>query len=166
MKKILINLAIFQIGWMVCVIGGDVYALAYTLFAVVIHQAFVVEHKSEWQFILIVTAVGCLWDSLMALSGVMIYPDSTLIGIPVWLICLWVLFAMTFMHALSWLRRYLWLAAVFAGVFGPVSYWLGGELSAADLGAPVTLSLAIMAAGWAILFPAGMFFTSRFKSPV
>jgi hypothetical protein len=70
---------------------------------------------------------------------------------------------MTFMHALSWLRRYLWLAAVFAGVFGPLSYWLGDELSTADVGAPVILSLTIMAVGWAVLFPAGMYLTSRFK---
>lgn len=164
MKKILLNLAIFQIGWMVCVVGGDLYAVAYTLLAVVIHQLFLVEHRSEWQLILIVIATGCLWDSLMAMSGVMIYEDATFIGIPLWLICLWILFAMTFMHALYWMRRYLWLAAVFAGVFGPLSYWLGDELSSAELGAPIVLSLAIMALGWAILFPAGMYLTSRFKS--
>lgn len=163
MKKILLNLAIFQIGWIVCVVGGDIYAAPYTLLAVVIHQLFLVEHKSEWQIIVIVTFVGCLWDSLMAISGVMVYTDATLIGIPLWLVCLWVLFAMTFLHALSWMRHYLWLAAVFAGVFGPLSYWLGDELSSADVGSPVILSLAIMAAGWAILFPAGMYLTSRFK---
>jgi hypothetical protein len=166
MKKILLNLAVFQIGWMVCVLGGDIYALAYTLGAVLIHQFFLVEHKSEWLFITIVTVVGCLWDSLMALSGVMIYADATAIGIPVWLMCLWVLFAMTFMHALAWLRRYLWLAAAFAGIFGPLSYWVGDELSTANVGAPLIGSLAIMALGWAVLFPAGMYLTSRFKSSV
>lgn len=164
MKKILINLAVFQIGWMVCVLGGDLYALLYTLGAVLIHQLFLVENKAEWLFIAIVTVVGCLWDSLMALSGVMVYADAAAIGIPVWLVCLWVLFAMTFMHALSWLRSYLWLAAVFAGVFGPLSYWLGDELSSADVGSPMIWSLLIMAAGWAVLFPAGMYLTTRFKS--
>ena len=164
MKKIVLNLVIFQIGWMVCVLGGDMYALVYTLGAVLIHQLVLVENKTEWQFIAIVTAVGCLWDSLMAMSGVMIYADASFIGIPLWLICLWILFAMTFMHALYWLRRYLWLAAVFAGVFGPLSYWLGDELSRADVGAPLIMSLTIMGAGWAILFSAGMYLTSRFKS--
>lgn len=164
MKKILLNLVVFQIGWMVCVLGGDLYATAYTLGAVLIHQLFLVERQSEWLFIAIVTAVGCTWDSLMAMSGVMIYTDASFIGIPLWLICLWVLFAMTFMHALYWLRRYLLLAAVFAAVFGPFSYWVGDELSSADIGSPLMMSLAIMAAGWAVLFPAGMYLTSRFKT--
>ncbi|NNE63865.1 MAG: DUF2878 family protein, partial [Gammaproteobacteria bacterium] len=62
MKKVLLNLAIFQIGWIVCVLGGDIYALAYTLGAVIAHQFFLVENQSEWIFIVIVTMVGCVWD--------------------------------------------------------------------------------------------------------
>ena len=79
------------------------------------------------------------------------------------MICLWILFATTFMHALSWLTRYLWLALVLAAVLGPASYWLGSELSDASLGTPILTSMIVMAAGWAILFPSGIYLTRRYQ---
>ena len=163
MKKILLNLAIFQVGWIVCVVGGDLYAIAYTAIALIIHQCYVLETNSEWQLIAIVTVVGSLWDILMALSGMVYYANSSLLGIPVWLICLWILFATTFMHALSWLSRYLWIAAGLATVLGPASYWFGSELSDAYLGTPILTSLVVMAVGWSTLFPAGIYLTQRYK---
>ena len=121
------------------------------------------EKNSEWPLIAIVTVIGSLWDMLMALSGMVYYADSGFLGIPVWLICLWVLFATTFMHALSWLSRYLSVAAVFAAVLGPASYWIGSELNDAYLGTPVLTSLLVMAVGWATLFPAGIYLTRRYQ---
>jgi len=163
MKKKLLNLAIFQIGWTVCVIGGDLYAIAYTIIALLIHHRYVLEKNSEWQLVAIVTVIGSLWDMLMASSGMIYYPDSTFFGIPIWLICLWVLFATTFMHALSWLNRYIWVAAVFAALLGPASYWFGSELSDAYFGAPILTSLVVMAVGWSTLFPAGIYLTRSYR---
>jgi hypothetical protein len=163
MGKIILNMAIFQLGWMVCVVGGDFFAIAYTAIALLVHHWYVLERNSEWQLIAIVAVVGGLWDMLMAFSGMIYYTDSGFLGIPVWLICLWALFATTFMHALSWLRRYLWIAAAFAAVLGPASYWFGSELSDAYLGTPVLTSLVVMAAGWATLFPAGIYLTRRYQ---
>jgi hypothetical protein len=163
MKKIILNLAIFQAGWIVCVVGGDLYALVYTAIALLIHHRYVLEKYSEWQLIAMVTVVGSLWDILMTLSGIVHYPDSGLAGIPIWLICLWILFATTFMHALSWLSRYLWIAAVFAAVLGPASYWFGSQLSDAYFGTPILTSLGVMAVGWSTLFPAGIYLTRRYN---
>ena len=163
MKKKLLNLAIFQVGWLVCIVGGNLYAIAYTAIALLVHHWYVLEKKSEWQLVAIVIVVGSLWDVLMALSGMIYYPNADLLGIPLWLICLWVLFATTFMHALSWLNRYLWMAAVFAGVMGPASYWFGSELSDAYFGVPIITSLVVMAVGWSALFPAGIYLTRRYQ---
>ena len=163
MKTKILNLAIFQAGWIVCVVGGDLYAIAYTAIALLIHHWCVLEKNSEWQLIAIVTVVGSLWDILMALSGMLYYADSGFLGIPIWLICLWALFATTFMHSLSWFSRYLWVAAVFAAVMGPASYWFGSELSDAYFGTPILISLVVMAVGWSILFPAGIYLTRRYQ---
>ncbi|MFA9419349.1 MAG: DUF2878 domain-containing protein [Gammaproteobacteria bacterium] len=162
MKKKILNLAIFQAGWIVCVVGGNLYALVYTAIALLIHHRYVLEKKSEWQLIAIVAVVGSLWDILMTHSGMVYYANAGLPGIPIWLICLWVLFATTFMHALSWLSRYLWIAAVFAAVLGPASYWIGSELSDAYFGTPILTSLVVMAAGWSTLFPAGIYLSQRY----
>jgi hypothetical protein len=163
-KKILINLALFQVGWAVCVIGGNLYAVAFTALALLIHNWLVLSSYSEWKLIGIVAAIGCLWDMLMAQTGVITYADAAVFGIPVWLFCLWLLFATTFMHGLFWMHRYLWLAALFAAVLGPASYWLGTSLTDASLGLPILTSLAIMGAGWALLFPCGIYYAGKLKS--
>ena len=164
MKKILINLALFQIGWFVCVVGGDIYAVAFTLAALFIHNWLVLSSPAEWKLIGIVAVVGCLWDVLMVQTGVISYSDPTLLGIPIWLVCLWLLFATTFMHALFWMNRHLPLAMVFAAVMGPASYWLGSNLTDAELGPPLLTSLLVMAVGWALLFPCGIYYAGSLKS--
>ena len=163
MKKKLLNLAIFQIGWAVCVLGGDLFAIAYTMLAIFLHHHFVVESNSEWRLILIITVVGCIWDFLMVQIGMITYTGAGLLGIPVWLICLWILFATTFMHALGWLGRYLWVAGLLGAVFGPASYWFGVELTDTYFEAPLLISLLVMALGWSTLFPAGIYFSRRYQ---
>ena len=163
-KKLLINLALFQIGWMVCVIGGNLYAVGFTVLALLVHRWQVMGSRAEWKLIGIVVLVGCLWDITMARTGVIHYADADPLGIPLWLVCLWILFATTFMHGLYWLSRHLGLAAVFAGVLGPASYWFGSRLTDAELGLPLVTSVAVMAAGWAVLFPCGIYYAGRLRS--
>jgi hypothetical protein len=163
-KKILINLALFQVGWLVCVVGGNLYAIAFTLAALLVHNWLVLGSRAEWKLIASVVVVGCLWDMAMVKTGVISFPKAGLLGIPLWLICLWTLFATTFMHGLFWMHRYLWLAAVFAALLGPASYWLGSNLTDAQLAAPIMISLAIMGVGWALLFPFGIYFAGRLRS--
>jgi hypothetical protein len=160
MKKTLINLALFQLGWLVCVLGGNVYAAVFTALALLIHRWLILNDRREWKLIAVIVFCGCLWDISMAQSGVLHFSDAMLAGIPLWLVCLWLLFATTFMHSLLWLRRYLWLAVPLGGVFGPLSYWFGANLADVELRAPVIASLAIMAGGWAVLFPCGIYYAA------
>ena len=71
---------------MICVVGGNSYAIAYTTIALLIHHRFVLEKNSEWQLVAIVTLVGSLWDFLMVRIEVFYYPDAGFLGIPIWLI--------------------------------------------------------------------------------
>lgn len=159
----ILNLAVFQLGWIVCILYGNLLAITYTVIALVIHQRYQIKTKSEWKLIALVTMVGVSWDSLLVFSGLISYPDASWLGLPVWMVCLWILFATTFMHSLSWLAGYLWLAAGFAAVFGPMSYWAGVELTDASFGASISSSILAIAIGWMILFPAGIYMTGRFK---
>ena len=164
MKKILINIVLFQVGWVICVVGGNLYAIAFTVPALLLHNWLVLSGRVEWKLIAIVALVGSLWDIGMAQTGVIEYGDAVLFGIPLWLICLWLLFATTFMHALFWLRRYPWLAAVLAGVLGPATYWIGSRLTDASLAMPLWFSLGTMAVGWALLFPFGLYYAGKLKT--
>jgi hypothetical protein len=164
MKKPLINLALFQLGWLVCVLGGNIYAAVFTSLALLIHGWLILDDRREWKLIAVIVFCGCLWDISMAQIGVIHFTDTMIAGIPLWLVCLWLLFATTFRHSLLWLRRYLWLAVPLGGVFGPLSYWFGADLAEVELRAPVFASLAIMAAGWAVLFPCGIYYASTFAT--
>lgn len=163
MKMKILNLVIFQAGWVVCALGGSLMAVIYSLVALLIHHRYLVNNKSEWQLIGWITLVGVTWDSLLVFFGLIVYPDAVWISLPVWMVCLWILFATTFMHSLLWLSRYRWLSVFFAAVFGPMSYWAGVELTDAFFGDSTTTSMLVIAAGWAVLFPVGMYMTGRYK---
>jgi hypothetical protein len=163
MKKILINLILFQLGWFFCVLGGDLYALVYLPIALLLHQCLVLTDRGEWWLILAVAIVGSCWDVLMVQVGVMHYGSDLLFGIPLWLLCLWLLFATTFRYSLFWLRQNLWLTALLAALVGPANYWLGTKITEASIASPVLLSLGIMAIGWALLFPCCLYYAGKSK---
>jgi hypothetical protein len=163
MKFKILNLVMFQLGWAICVLGGNLMAVAYSLIALLIHHRYVLQSKSEWKLVGFIALVGITWDSLLVFFGLIVYSDAVLFSLPVWMICLWILFATTFMHSMAWLSGYSWLCVFVGTVFGPMSYWAGVELSDASFGASPILSMVVIAAGWAILFPIGLYMTGRFK---
>jgi hypothetical protein len=163
MKFKILNLVIFQLGWAVCIFGGNLMAVAYSLIALLIHNRYLVKTKSEWQLIGLVILVGITWDSLVVFFGLIFYPDAVWLGLPVWLVCIWALFATTFMHSLLWLSRYYYFSVMLAAVFGPMTYWSGTELSDAYFGASPIISMLVIGAGWAALFPLGLHMAVRIK---
>jgi hypothetical protein len=163
MKFKILNLVMFQLGWSICVLGGNLMAVAYSLVALLIHHRYVLQSKSEWKVVGFIVLVGITWDSLLVFFGLIVYPDAVWFNLPVWMVCLWILFATTFMHSMAWLSGYSWLSVFVGAVFGPMSYWAGVEFSDASFGASPIMSMVVIAAGWAILFPIGLYMTVRFK---
>jgi hypothetical protein len=164
MRIKILNLVIFQLGWAVCVFGGNSMAVVYSIFALLIHHRYVLQSASEWRIIGWVSLVGISWDSLLVFLGVIIYPDAVWLSLPFWMVCLWILFATTFMHSLAWLYRYRWLSVILGAVFGPMSYWAGVEFSDASFGMSSINSMSVILAGWAVLFPIGIFMTGRLNA--
>ena len=162
MNKLIFNLVVFQTGWMVAVLGGNIYAAFYTIFAIVIHQWFVLKDASEWKLIGIIVFVGCAWDIAMAQTKILVFPSAALFGIPLWLVCLWLLFATTIQHCLRWLQTRLVLAAFFASVFGPFSYWLGAQISHVKMAEPLWFSIVVIGFGWAAIFPFGLHLARKY----
>ncbi|WP_367401609.1 DUF2878 family protein [Geoalkalibacter halelectricus] len=72
---------------------------------------------------------------------------------PLWVFIIWAQFATLFHYALFWLRgRY--LLGAFCGLLGgPLAYWSGVRLGAADFGAHLLLSLLTLALVWALVTP-------------
>ncbi|WP_101758979.1 DUF2878 domain-containing protein [Oceanicoccus sp. KOV_DT_Chl] len=163
MNKPLINAALFQLGWFACVLGGDAIAVAALLVVLAIHYQYFSRKPFEWLFIAGVGLTGLAVDTMMAWSGVMQFEFPSIGLIPIWLLCLWIMFALTLNHSLQWLQSKLWLAALLGGVSGPMSYLAGSKLAPVSLLDPVAYSLLPISLCWALLLPL-MFYVLRSDS--
>lgn len=147
-RQIVINACLFQAGWWSCVLLASQWALLVVAVVLAVHLRF--SYRGEWQFIAQVTVIGWLFDSLLFRSGVLgheqLFP-------PIWLSCLWPIFAISICHSLAFTLRHMVLAALFAAIGGPASYYAGANLAGVPTITPVWQFLLILSVSWALLYP-------------
>ncbi len=129
-------------------------AFVVTVAILCIHELFIVKKRFEWPLIAIIAVTGFIVDNALTQLGVFSFQSPSLLFIPLWLICLWVLFATTLNHSLDWLKDRLWLAALLGAISGPMSYLAGSKLADVSLSSPPLFSLLCISVCWAILLPA------------
>lgn len=140
----------FQVSWPVCVLGGNTIAVATTVAFLAIHLVMVQGRRTEPIFLLCAGAIGFVFD--LALLRVDLL-ESTATVQPLWMICLWFLFATTVGFAMRWFDEHIIVAGVFAGIFAPLSYSVGAGLTDIDLMAPAWLTLVLIGCAWAAVLP-------------
>ena len=161
------NFLAFQIGWFACVLGGA-HGLPWvgTGIALVIvawHLTRAARPKQELLLVLSAAAIGALFDTLLVWLGWFTYSSGTLIAgtAPHWMVALWMLFATTLNLSLAWLKRRLFVAALFGAIGGPLAYLGGEKLGALNFASP-TAGLIALAIGWALLTPLLAMIAQRF----
>jgi hypothetical protein len=157
--RVVANAVGSQLGWFACVLGAaagqPAWGALLSLLLLAVHTAFAPRPAAELRLIFIAVAVGMLWDSALAATGVVQYHAGVWLEgtAPYWIGVLWALFAATLNQSLRWLRRRPLLGLVFGAVAGPLSFWAGQRLGAASF--PDTpRALAVLSVGWAVLMPA------------
>lgn len=143
-----VNAVLFQIGWFICVLGGDLPALAFTAFYLLFHFGWYSQLKGEWLYTVVIASAGVILDSFNLWLGVFSSPE----GFPLWLLCLWILVATVVPHGLYWLRCRPLLAIAFGAIGGAGSYTAGIQLGAAS-SENLFLSQLIWLVQWGVLFP-------------
>ena len=143
-----VNAVLFQVGWFVCVIGGNFAALAYTTIYLLFHFGWYSQLKGEWRYTVAIASTGIVLDSCNLWLGVFSSPE----GFPLWLACLWLLVATVIPHGLYWLRARPLLAIACGAIGGAGSYTAGIQLGAAS-SENLFASQLIWLAQWAVLFP-------------
>lgn len=150
-QHVILNAALFQTAWLLCVIGGTAVALPVTVVILGIHLSLVPQAVRELQFIGFATVLGLVSDMLLLRAGVLNIEGA--IMQPLWLLCLWPLFATTFGYALRWLHDRFWICPLAGALLAPLSYLGGSRLAGIELLEPLPVALAIIGLAWALIFP-------------
>ena len=104
----------------------------------------------EIKWCLIALAIGAIFDQVILSLGIIKYHNngwSTSI-VPVWILALWLAFALTINVSLRWLRGKYLIALAFGAIGGPLAYLGAQKMGAVTLG---NHSLIVLALGWAIV---------------
>lgn len=122
-----------QLLWMAAV-GGAAHGqawlgpLAFVLFAIFQLSP---RFRARWDvgLMLLALPMGLLVDTAMAASGLLRYASPIPHpGIaPIWILALWMGFALTFNHSLAYVMRRPLLAVLFGALGGPLSYWIASR---------------------------------------
>ena len=162
----LINIVLFQIGWLSCVLGASegkpFLGPICVLIIVLLHLALAQSRINELKMITQVTVIGAMWESLMITTGLLTYLNGMIFEYfpPYWIIAMWFLFATTLNVSLRWLHHRMGLASVMGLIFGPTTYYAGAKLGGVSFTDP-TVSIIVVAISWAILLPIIVFFARR-----
>lgn len=157
-SQVLINVAVYQAGWCVCVLGAarerSGLGMAVALLVAAGWLLVAPRPGALLQLIVLSGVVGYSWDSWLSVLGLIRYPAGALSPplAPLWILALWVLFSTTLHVSLRWLQPKLRLAALLGALAAPLAYLAAARLGALSLPQPLP-ALAAQAAGWALLLP-------------
>lgn len=149
-----VNAIALNLVWIASVAGaaagqGWFGPLATTLF-VLGHLPFA--DRFDLRLAAILVPIGAVVDSAYAATGMIAYaspwPSAQLA--PVWILGLWLSFALTLRHSLRWMVERRWLGVLLGGVFGPVSYAVAGHVwGAATFDWPLAAWFSVIGVSWA-----------------
>jgi hypothetical protein len=159
--NILLNVALFQLIWALCVIGQDTWVWL-ALGLIMIHLLLSPARRADLQLMGVMLILGSTVDGLLHLVGFFTFRQPGF-PIPLWLAVLWVGLATQPHYSLGWMKKRLLLASVFGAVGGPLAYWAGVRIGAAEFGLPLLTSLFILAIIWSMLWPTAMYAADRFR---
>lgn len=167
LKKIF-NAAGFQGAWWLCVLGA-LWGLPYLgpivmLIFLTLHMLILGKGKNELLFLFLMALIGTIVDSIKSTSGFISYMggyDTVKILAPLWITAMWVGFASTINHSLSWVHGRYFFAFILGAVFGPLSYILGVKLQALSFNYGIIASSIILAIVWGIAVPFMYWFSNQ-----
>lgn len=152
----LINGVLFQITWFACVIGSAHGFVWPALLSCAILAAWQLapsrRHASDILLVVVSIMMGLLIDTLWIQIGFFEFTDQRpFTGVaPLWIIVLWIGFALTINHSLAWLKTHPLLPAAMGLIGAPMSYLAGLKLGAINYLGDTLLISSCLGIAWAI----------------
>lgn len=156
-KNKIINFIALQLNWFVAIYGAT---KSVVWPCILITGLFVYwqlkakrRHPNDIRLVLLVIPIGLLLDSSWQLFGLVEYVSSPLPPIaPIWIMMLWITFALTLNHSMSWLKsKSGFVTALFGFIGAPLSYWAGSKLGAMVYLENIWLVSAALGISWALV---------------
>ena len=150
------NLVGYQLVWFAIVIsasrGQSMWGIAAALVFILLQFSISTNRHADSRALVTALICGFLMDGALAATGWLHYASPLLsLPAPVWILSLWMAFAMTLNHSMVFLRGKPVLAALLGGIGGPLAY-LGAArgFGAVVFTTPAWHAIALLAFGWAI----------------
>lgn len=160
MKRLLANAISFQLVWIAAVGGaargwwwaGPLAVAAFAAWQLPLSRT----RRADVLVCLVAAVIGFVVDSAWAASGLMRFaapvPSAQLA--PVWIVALWVGFALTLNHSLATLKHRLALGAALGLAGGPLAYAIAERAwDAVDMGDAAVPALLALALAWGLVTP-------------
>lgn len=163
-----INIAFYQATWFAAIAGaargwwwaGPSMLAVFAAWQISVSD----ERHADLGLISCAAVIGFSVDTLCVRGGVFTYaapvpsPDFA----PIWIVTMWMSFALTLNHSLAWLKTRPALASVLGAVGAPLAYFAAARgWNALAFAARPALALGVLAVAWAILAPALFMLASR-----
>jgi hypothetical protein len=156
----LLNLVLFQLGW-VCTVAGAGQGwwwagpIGLVVFAAV---TFTLTPWPRTDLALMCTAcfVGLLVDSAYVQLGLMRFaePVPFMTLAPIWILGMWMSFALTLNHSMRFFKGRLPLAALFGLIGGPLAYWVAEhKFAAVEMTASLWTVYLTLGLVWGVMTP-------------
>lgn len=165
LRKLILNhrlaaFVIFDFVWLSAVLGRENWIWLTVLLIVLMFAATPKQlwHRRKAFLIIVVAGLGA--ELLTVIGGVIQFTGTE--WLPAWLILLWFGFAGMALMMFDWLRGRAWLAAILGGVFGPITYFAGTRIGAAELQVEPFIAAVVYVVMWALL----MILVARLVTPI
>ena len=153
----------FQAGWFLSTTSGSLASAAYTLVFLVCHFWFIAHNlpvsllRKEILWVLIISILGLIIEIISFSSGLLYtktqqsFDHGPLLP-PIWLLCIWIMFALALRTCLSFLFNNLIISCLLCVIFVPINYYAGAGLNnEVAIGQPHFFNLGLITFMW-ILF--------------
>ena len=139
----------FQLCWFVAVLGTEDWQWLTLTLALLTLIYCAIRSPHSLKMISKITVIGWLLDTLNQQVSIFVFPSQTL---PLWLLCLWFLFAWYACQFQVVLLKYrASLVCLVGALGGGVSYFAGSSLGAVSFGFSVFMSITIILIEWFLL---------------
>lgn len=153
----------FYLGWFGCVYCAKYDFYWASLFFPIISFIFIYFKKimvlKRIILLIFMAIAGYFCDWLFYSFNLISFPRYFVFAPPVWLLAMWLLFAGALPLMETFFFKRLFLGAILAGIFGPLSYYAGASFQI--LFFTSNLSLMVYILFWTISFPLMIYFQRK-----